>query len=285
MVNEFEVFKNNIRTVAKQEFNPLNSLIGTIVNYTSDMKYCDVEVRMKGGVHTFTNIPAHGYPVEGSSGVIHFHDGNINMPFCDCEYRMNPPDDILIESLTAHCYNWLDNGDFSFGAEGFTSEKGKDKIELFDDYFTNNGQGCVLPNIGSFIEFEVDLSECQTKYFKFQCFYRGLNYIKVECYNTKTGEVIQNLPKTMAHDYKIWASEYGRFGWSYNKEVYQYVTDELTLNKNIKIRLTNIKNEEISDNKFNSMMVDGLLVYSENGDNKYHNSRNDVIRSHNLNTQ
>ncbi|RAP49737.1 MAG: hypothetical protein BZ138_07260 [Methanosphaera sp. rholeuAM270] len=296
MVDEFELFKRNIRSITSMDFNTSHSLIGTIVNYTPDMRFCDVEVEMKGGRHTFANIPAHGYPVKGSSAIIHFHDGHPEQPFCDCEYRMNPPDDVIMESLTTHCYNWVDNGDFYYGTEGFTGENGSEGIVLTDDCYTSKGKGCVLPENGSFIEFEVDLTACRTKYFKFQCFYRGLDWLKVECYNTDTNEIIQNLPYTMARDYKIWTSPFGRFKWAYNKETYPFLTKETTLNEHILMRLTNYKTpdniksytrensqgelEEVTPP--HSVEVDGLLVYSENGDTKYYNSENDMIQYHDL---
>lgn len=296
MTNEYDIFQKNIRSIVSQDFNTAHSLIGTIVNYTSDMKYCDVEVRMKGGVHTFANVPAHGYPVKGSSGVIHFHDGHLQQPFCDCEYRMNPPDKILKECVTSNCFNWVNNGDFTFGTEGFTGENGTEGIVLHEDCFTDSGKGCVLEKEGSYIEFNVDLSECKTRYFKFQCYYRGLNYLKIECFDTSdNNRVIQNLPETMSHDYKLWSSPYGRFKWAYNKETYPFINEDLTLNNKIKIRITNTKNpnnnseltitEEdgsISTRQFNTMQVDGLLVFSENGDTSYYKSQEDMLKLHKL---
>lgn len=288
MSDEFEAFKRNIKAITSSELNSTHSLIGTIVDYTDDMKYCDVKVRMKGGVHTFGNVPAHGFPVVGSSGVIHFHDGNIEQPFCDCEYRLNPPDEYVVKDITKYCYNWLDNGDFRFGGEGYTSENGKGNIQLYDEGYTSQGKGCILNEIGSYIEFHVDLSECKTKYFKFQCFYRGLDYLRVECYNEDTGVVIQNLPTTLAHDYKIWTSSLGRFKWAYNKEVYPFVNqDEMTLNEHVVIRLSCVEgqsNNLIAERRYQGVEVDGLLVYSENGDNKYYPSRNDMLKQYNLNT-
>lgn len=297
MTDEFELFKKNIRSITSQDFNKAFSLIGKIVNHTSDMKYCDVEVRMKGGVHTFANVPAHGCPVEGSSGVIHFHDGYLQQPFCDCEYRLNPPEDVYKESLIARCFNWVDNGDFYYGTTGFTGENGDGKIELVEDSFTWRGKSCVLPEEGSFIEFPVDLSECKTKYFKFQCFYRGNNHLKVECYNTDTDKIIQTLPETIGQDYMIWVSSSGRFNWTYNKEVYPFIVDvdKDILNTHIKIRLTNYANPDndknitvYSDGEIVEMptphgvSVDGLLVFSENGDKHYYNSKNDVLKYHNM---
>lgn len=294
MSEEYELFQRNIRNIVSQDFNRAHSLIGTIVNYTSDMKYCDVEVRMKGGVQTFTNVPAHGYPVKGSSGVIHFHDGYLEQPFCDCEYRMNPPDDIIREKVTSRCFNYLDNGDFSFGTDGYTGENGKEGIVLHDDCFTTNGKGCLLQEEGAYIEFEVNLSECKSRYFKFQCYYRGLNYLKVECSNTEYGNIIQNLPETMAYDYKLWSSPFGRYKWAFNKETYPFIREDLTLNQKIKIRLTNVNNPDNEgliipqedgseiERKFSTMEVDGLLVFSENGDTKYYNSENDMLKLHKL---
>lgn len=286
MSDEFDTFKKNIKAITSTEFNSAHSLIGKIVGYTDDMRYCDVEVIMKGGKHTFGNVPAHGFPVMGSSAIIHFHDGNIQQPFCDCEYRLNPPDEYIVMDVTKSCYNWHNNGDFMFGTEGYTSQNGTDSIVLHDEGYTSSGKGCVLTDVGSYIEFKVDISECKAKYFKFQCFYRGLDYLKVECYNADTMKVIQNLPETMAHDYKIWTSSFGRFKWAYNKEVYKFVNDDMTLNKHILIRLTCEKGKsgEISTERFSphGVEVDGLLVYSENGDNKYYHSEQDMLKLHKI---
>lgn len=289
MVNEFEQLKENIKGITRQEFNRAHSLIGTIIDYTPDMKYCDIKVRMKGGEHVFPRVPAHGFPVKGSSAIIHFHDGHLEQPFCDCEYRMNPPDETLREMYTTKCFNWVNNGDFYFGSEGFRSENGNE-VALYDEGYTSKGKGCTINGNGSFIEFNVDLSECETKYFKFQCFYRGLDYLKVECYNTDTNKVIQNVPIALAEDYKIWSSPLGRFNWAYNKEVYPYGNPDNTLNDHILIRLTTLYNEKNYPNRPNAgagqvphgVMVDGLLVYSENGDTHYYNSKQDMLKYHNL---
>lgn len=288
MGDEFETFKRTIQCINSEQFSPAYSLVGKIVGYTPNMQYCDVEVDMRGGRHTFSKIPAHGYPVVGSTGIIHFHNGNLEQPVCDCAYRLNPPEETLREEVTDSCWNWLDNGNFMFKWEGYTKGPTSDSVELIEDGYTSDFPSCVLKEYGSYIEKEVDVSRCNTKYFKFQFVYRGNGILQVECFNADTGDAIITQPEDIGHEYKLWTSPFGRFKWSYNKEVYKHVNDDGTKNDKIKVRITNVSSTEdrINDgetvNTQIPMNVDALLVFSENGGTKFYNSETDMLKFHDL---
>ena len=290
MTDEFDVFKRTIQSLNSEQFNTANSLVGKIVGNTPNMQYCDVEVDINGGRHTFVNIPAHGYPVIGSSGIIHFHNGNFQQPVCDCAYRMNPPEENVRSMITGSCWNWLNNGNFLFNLDGHTVGPLESSVELYEDGYTSDGLALSLKDYGSYIETNVDISRCTSKYFKFQCIYRGCGILRVECHNSDTGEVIQNVPDDIGHDYKLWNSPQGRFGWVYNKEVYNRVNSDETVNEHITIRITNVSPEEerIIEGKITKtipiMGVDALLVFSENGGKKFYNSEEDMLKHYNLMT-
>lgn len=305
MTDEFELLKNNIKSITSQEFNTSFPLCGKIVGNTENYEYCDVEVEMKGGRYTFRNVPAHGFPVPGTSGIIHFHNGNLEQPVCDCAYRLNPSDKVLKEYYTTDCYNWANNGDFTFGKQDYTEDS---KFDLVPESNTMGGtQCCRLTQEGDSISFKVNMKKCTTEYFKFQCYYMGNNALKIECYDTDTQEKIQTLPYTLSSDYKIWTSPFGRNGWAYNKEVYPYLTqDHSKTHENIMITITNYSLEdtpimEYNDETFGddgnsisekeksktvkaptSMLIDGILVYSECEDMNYYRSETDALRINNL---
>ena len=290
MTDEFDRFKKTIQSITTGQFNTANSLVGKIVDYTPNMQYCNVEVDINGGRHTFVNIPAHGYPVKGSSCIIHFHNGNIEQPVCDCAYRMNPPDSVIREEIVDSCFNYHNNGDFLYGLEGYTVGPDKDSVTLYNETFTDMGQSCVLQHFGSYLEFTVDISQCTSKYFKFQCVYRGLGQLRVECHNAETGDVIQNVPEDIGQDYKIWTTSLGRFRWAYNKEVYKRVNyDEDIVNTSVKFKVSNYSEKDTEhyvDGELiktpTAMSVDGLLVFDENGGTNYFNSEKDMLRYHKI---
>ncbi len=285
MSDEFDLFKKNIQAITEQNFNTNNSLIGNIVDYNPNMEYCDVEVELNGGKFTFTNVPAHGFPVKGSSAIIHFHNGNLEQPVCDCAYRLNPPNHTLKEYYTNDCFNWCNNGDFQQDKKGFQGTY----TLIPESYLPGGTQSAMLAKEGDYLEFKAYIGKCTTEYFKFQCYYKGQNKLIIECFDEDTGEIIQNLPYTMSFPYKIWDSPYGRYNWAYNKEVYPYLTRDGITHNNIRIRITNFDdtNETMTYNGEtistpSAMLLDGLLVYSECDDQNYYNSEQDMITLHNL---
>lgn len=291
MTDEYKQFKNNIRSIASQEVNTAYPLVGKIVNYSSSMEFCDVEVTVAGQKRTYPNVPAHGFPVIGSSGIIHFHNGNLEQPVCDCAYRMSPPNETLNEYYTFQCNNWLDNGNFFNGTEGYNTSEGLEEPTLYEgENITKSGTSCQLAKQGDILEIDVDISECTSTYFKFQCNYMGAGTLKIECMDNDTGKIIPNMPYTIGGDYKIWHNPHGRFGWSYNKEVYPRVSEDGEVHKNIKIRITNYSDdlediESATGNTYkapHSMLIDGLLVYEENPDKKYYPSVNDRKKIYSL---
>ena len=304
MTNEFDIFKNNIKDITRQEFNTNFPLCGKIIGNTPNYEYCDVEVETHSGKYTFTNVPAHGFPVPGTSGIIHFHNGNIEQPVCDCAYRLNPSTEVLKEYYTSECFNWHNNGDFSYDKDGYNDDS---TFELIKESYTLGGDQCaILRKYGDTLSFDCDMSQCTTEYFKFQCYYKGAGQLKIECHDKDTGEIIKNLPYTLSFDYKIWTSPFGRYGWAYNKEVYPYLSqDHSTTHENITITITNdsteteeltFNNETFDENGYItgeeqeprtvkapiSMLVDGLLVYSESAAMDFYPSSTDCIKSYSL---
>ena len=295
MVDEFKQFERSIRSITSQDYNTAYPLVGKIIGYSSSMEFCDVEVRINEESKVYANVPAHGFPVVGSTGIIHFHNGNLEQPVCDCAYRLNPPNTTLSEYYTNECYNWLNNGNFQRGSYGFNVAKGLDKIEIYEgSNITGSMKSCILREQGDMLEVDVDISECEGDYFKFQCNYRGEGTLKIECMDNDTKMIIPTMPYTIGCDYRIWSSPKGRFNWVFNKEAYPRVTLDDIIHENIKIRITNLSDNistmTVPDGQgghkevpaFHAMMLDGLLVYEENGDRKYYPSVEDQKTKYSL---
>lgn len=294
MTDEYKQLVQNIRNITSQDFNTAYPLIGKIINYSSSMEFCDVEVNINGVKRLYPNVPAHGFPVIGSSAIIHFHNGNLEQPVCDCAYRLNPPNETLLEYYTSNCNNYLNNGNFRRGNTGFNTQEGLKPIEIYETFnITKSNKCCLLAEQGDMLEVDVDISKCTTDYFKFQCNYMGDGTLKIECLDNDTQELILTMPYTIGYFYKIWHNPKGRFGWSYNKEVYPRVDLNGHIHKNIKIRITN-HSEDIETMSLttsgkleevkapHSMLLDGLLVYEENADKKYYPSETDQKKVHSI---
>lgn len=256
--------------------------IGVIVNITST-KYADINVEGRG---LLRDVPCHGIPEIGDSAIIHFIEGNYDMPVADCPKRLPPTSETLQKYYSEECLNFLDNGTFDKGTANFSGNFEIIKDESFNE---SNENACLLSENGKYIETIVDITDINATEFKFQCVYKGAGYIRVECFDNETNNIIQTLPYNLRKDNVIWENEYGREGWSYNKEVYP-VTEDETKHKKIRIRLTNITESEeitIEDDDGEpltrsspiAMIIDQLLVYNENGDSDYHHSVSDVLES------
>lgn len=276
MVDQFNKFYKGLQRTIQRELKVAYPQIGVIVDVSPNREFCSVET--ENGV--INNIPAHGMPVIGDSAVIHFVNGNYEQPLCDCARRMPTPTSELEEMYTSQCLNYHNNGDFSKGTEGYVLNDDSTP-ELFED--TDNpsesGQVCLL-NLNDELSFEVDISSCETEYFKFQCCYQGNSYLAVGCQNAETNETIKPLPLSLEKEYSIWESPYGRFGWAFNKEAYTKGDTE-----KIKISLKNINKEKIPQMYVagnyvdvpTTLSIDALLVYDENGDTQYYNSVKDLL--------
>lgn len=263
-------------TFIENQQNHNYPLIGVITYATSNYQYCDIRT----DTGTFKDVPAHGLPVVGDSAIIHFINGNSNMPVADCARRLPASTETVNGVYSSECFNYLDNGDFHLAS--IDSMTGNFELILGESYTLSSEYSCILREQDDYIEVTVDISNCSTDYFKFQCVYMGNGSLKVECFDTDTGSIIQNLPYTCSYDYKIWTNPYGRNAYSYNKEVYPRQEDDITHN-HITIRITNNTTPQqtrIGDTIQevpHAMLLDALLVYDENGDKEYYNSVNDVI--------
>ena len=232
MANEFDKFHKEMRKMIQSEMRVTYPIIGVIVDVSPNREYCNVET--DDGV--ITNIPAHGMPVIGDSAIIHFINGNYEQPVVDCARRLPASDSEILDMYQSQCFNYHDNGDFSFKKEGYEGD-----FTLWEgesDDATENGVCCKLEE-GQHISFTVDVSNCKIDVFKFQAMYRGISYLIIKAEDEETGEIIQTLPVNIAKDNAVWASEYGRYNWVYNKEAYL-----LENHKKVKFTITNMDDRE-----------------------------------------
>ena len=278
MPNEFDAFYRELRHTIQSEISVAYPIIGVIVETTPNKEYCNVET--DNGI--IANIPAHGIPVVGDSAIIHFINGNYEQPVCDCARRMPPPEEALTELYTSQCFNYLNNGDFHNDSKGYTLNE-KYEIPIFEgDSVTGNNKSGILQE-NDHVTIDCDISECDSDYFKFQCCFQGNSNLMVGVEDAETNELIPPLPLTLNKDVSLWTNNNGRFGWVFNKEA--YIRDDI---EKIRINLMNYRTEktkkinvgeEIMDEP-TSIIIDGLLVYDENGDTSYYNSVQDELDTH-----
>lgn len=276
MVDQFNNFYRGLQRTIQKELKVAYPQIGVIVDVSPNREFCSVET--DNGV--ITNIPAHGMPVLGDSAVIHFVNGNYEQPVCDCARRMPTPTSELEEMYQSQCFNYHDNGDFHNGSKGYVlNDTSVPEIFEEDDNPSQSGKICLL-HLNDELSFEVDISKCETDYFKFQCCYQGNGYLVVACQDADTDEIIKPLPLALDKEFSIWENSRGRFGWSFNKEAYTRGDTS-----KIRISLKNINEEKIPqmyvEGRYvdipTTMSIDALLVYDENGDTNFYNSVNDLI--------
>lgn len=251
-----------------QELGP-PILLGYITAVSGNRKFANVQITAGSASGELTEIPCKGFPVVGDTVTVLFIGNSYEQAVCDCPRSLPIPGEDLLDFYSNQCYNYLDNGDFQNKEKGFTGD-----FEIItDDSYTDTEYACILQESGKNISFTVDISSCTSDYFKFQMYYKGLGRLEITCQDTDTNKLIQTMPINIGYTTKTWLAT-SRWVWNYNKEVYPLVS-EGTQHKNIKITIKNTGKED-DDNKFIAMLLDGLLVYDENGDEQYHNSIKDV---------
>ena len=276
MYDEFDSFYRELRHTIQSEINVSYPLIGVIVETTQNKEYCSVET--DNGI--IANIPAHGLPVVGDSAIIHFINGNYEQPVCDCARRL-PADDTTLEELyTSQCFNYLNNGDFEKDSEGYILNQDY-PIPIYEgDSVTGNNKSGILKE-NEHVYIECDISQCTTDYFKFQCSFQGNSDLMVGVEDAETNEIIPPLPLTLEKEVSLWTNPNGRFGWAFNKEAYTRNDTE-----KIRVNLMNTKTQKtrqiqiggVPTDEPTTLLIDGLLVYDENGDTSYYNSVKDVMK-------
>ena len=276
--DEFENFYRELNHTIERHQKVTYPLIGVINKVSANGDYADVKT--ESGV--ISNIPAHGFPVIGDTAIIHFINGNVEQPVCDCARRLSPTQEEVITNLSSQCLNYLSNGDFNQRGEGFS---GTFTI-LEEKGYVQTGDYCCSLEDGEYIEFTCDISQCKTKYFKFQAQHRGQGAIRIECFDAETGETVTPQPERLSKEYNLWISENGRFGWVFNKET--YLKESLT---KVRFKITNVSTqvfEKIPTMRMGEEFVqiplavslDGLLVYDENGDPTYYWNEDDLTTNY-----
>ena len=282
---------NPITTFTKQMTQLINESTTTtlpplmgIITTAHSQYYADIHIE---GIGTYTNVPCHGIPVVGDTAVIHFIEGKEELKYADCARRLAITEEELpyIFPETNECYNYLQNGDFRNGA---TNYEGNFQIIQNDAYITenNNNNSCILEtstgDTPNYIQQKVNIASCTSEYFKFQCYYKGVGTIQIQCIDTKTQALIPTQPTHNSHTTKTWKTDLGRFQWAYNKEVYSTIRDDGTRIEEILIKIVNnteveltIQDEEIITLP-HAMTLDGLLVYDEGGSKEYYPNIKDV---------
>ncbi|WP_455644828.1 hypothetical protein [Methanosphaera sp.] len=260
-----------------QELSP-PILVGYIVAVSDDRRYCNVHITAGAAEGELTELPCKGFPVIGDTVTVLFIGNSYENGIVDCPRALPIPEEDLISYYSSGCYNYLDNGDFTNKENGFTGD-----FSIFegDSYTSTNEYSCQLTENGKKIIAKVDLTNCNSDYFKFQCYYKGMGTLNIYCYDTDTKEVIKTLPYSLSSTSKNWISEGGRFTWNFNKETYPRVENDGTIHEHVTIVITNVSDEEETSDEivFTSMLLDGLLVYDENSNEQYYSSVNDVMEN------
>lgn len=278
MVDVFRRFTDELAefVVGAGVVNPA-PLVGFVVSVSSDLRFCSV--RFDGGV--LVDVPCHGLPVVGDSVIVHFVGGNYEQPVADCARRLPAGDSVLEEFYSRECFNFLSNGDFSSGLDGF-SVSGCSLVG--GESYTESGVSLCLDSVGSSVSFRVSLPDDVSDFFKFQCVYRGEGRLRVECRCVDSGELLCNVPLNMASSYKVWTSEAcSRWSWVYNKVVFDSHDVSGDVLGELEFTLSNVtvvEREYVDSVCYETrpaMLLDALLVYNEDNDRSYYKSLEDVL--------
>lgn len=258
-----------------QELNP-PIIIGYITSVSGNRKFADVQITAGSATGVLSSVPCKGFPVVGDTVTVLFIGNNYEQAICDCPRSLPIPEEDLREYYSGQCYNYLDNGNFANKSKRFTGD-----FEIYEgESFTeDNEYSCLLSECDKNLIFTVDISNCTSDYFKFQMNYKGLGQLNIVCKDTDTNKLIPTLPVNMSHTSKTWIGT-NRWLWNYNKEVYPRKSEE-TIHKHIQFTITNTSKKVTdtsinNENRYVAMLLDCLLVYDENGDEKYYNSLKDV---------
>ena len=253
-------------TQAIQTNNP-PPVMGYILHTTGHRRYADIQlVTSSNGI--MDGVQCLGVPVEGDSVLVVFPEGNYEQAIAICPRGLPVPDDILTEYYTNECFNYLDNGDFHNQGEGYDGEF---NIITGEPGTTTSDYSCQLEPGNTIIK-NVDITKCNSDYFKFQCYYRGQGQLQIICKDTDTGQIIQTLPYSMRYNSKTWITHGSRWAYVYNRETYPRIEDYT--HKHVSIEITNTTPEEAM---FSTMLIDGLVVFDENTDKTYYPSINDKM--------
>lgn len=248
--------------------------IGYITNTNANRRYAEIQLTTDGE-GKLSQIPCIGIPYIGDTVTIIYINGNYEQPIALCPRSLPLPQEALEDYYTQETYNYLDNGDFHNDDEGFYGEY---TLEDEETPLDSNSQSVILES-GNQIIFTVDLTQCESKYYKFQCYYRGLGEITIHCKDTDTDETIATMPYSLRADTAIWTCN-SRWSWSWNKETYPIIDTDNTIHNNVTFTITNTAPPPDTDQEHptpSAMMMSALLVYDENNDKNFYNSVNDKL--------
>lgn len=252
------------RTVQTQNPPPI---MGYILHASNHHRNADIQLTdNSGGI--MNDVPCLGIPVEGDSVLIVFPEGNFEQAIAICPRALPLPETAIQDYHTQNCFNYVDNGDFHNQGEGYDGEF----TIIEDESCTSTSNYACLLEVGQTIRKQVDITNCNSQYFKFQCYYRGAGTLDIHCFDTDTLETIQTLPYSMRYDHKTWLTNGSRWNYVYNKETYPRIEENNT-HEHITIEISN--NTETQQQESTAMLIDGLLVFEENSDQTYYTSIND----------
>ncbi|RAP44344.1 MAG: hypothetical protein BZ136_08950 [Methanosphaera sp. rholeuAM74] len=252
-----------------QTTNPA-PIMGYILRTTNHHRNADIQLTTAGG-GIMDAVQCLGIPVIGDSVIIVFPEGNYEQAIAICPRGLPVPEEAIKDYYTYNCFNYLNNGDFHKQAEGYTGEF----TIIEGESCTNTSNYACQLEAGQTIIKEVDLSQCNKEYFKFQAYYRGIGTIQIHVYDTNTNETIETLPYSMRYPTKTWTTKGNRWIYLYNKETYPRIEGN-NVHENITIEITN--NTSITEEDLpSSMLIDGLLVFEENSDQSYYHSVQDQM--------
>lgn len=248
--------------------------IGYITNTNANRRYAEIQLTTDG-MGKLSNIPCIGIPVIGDTVTIIYIKGNYEQPIALCPRSLPVPEEVIQDYYTKEAFNYLDNGDFHNKGAGYVGEFTIDEETPLENTNTNS----IILEPEQQIQFQVNLNPCNSTYFKFQCYYRGMGELTIHLQDTETEETINTLPYSLQAETAIWTSNGGRWAWSWNKETYPLTDNNSKKHNNITFTITNTTTSPEDEELFNptAMMISALLVYDENNDKNYYNSLNDKL--------
>lgn len=248
--------------------------IGYITNTRGHRRYADIKLS-NNTQGTLTNILCWGIPEIGDTAIIIYLQGHYEQAIALCPRQQPATTEALEDYHTLYSLNYLHNGDtHNTDDPTLTGEYTIITTETATQTSTNS----ILLQRGQSITKTVDISECQSDNWKFQCYYRGTGTLGIHVEDTDTQKTIQTLPWSMRYNTTTWKTHGNRFAWVWNKETYPRKEQDGTTHKHIAITITNNTTDEDTDEFTQAvMLVDGLLVYDENNDKKYYYSKQDHL--------
>ncbi|PAV08109.1 hypothetical protein [Methanosphaera cuniculi] len=226
--------------------------IGTITEVSDYMNYCTIT----WDEGTLTRVPCHGLPKVGTTAIITFINGNYQQPCAICDPKNILDEELVDEYRMVKCFNYHNNGDFTFNKTGYT---GNFTITDKESYTDVKGR-CAKLEPNQTLTFQCDLRNIidEMDVWDLRAFYKGFSKLQIRVKDLEYNEYLHNRP-TPGYDTMYWQCMSSK--WYQNKEIF-------VGNANAEITFKNVGDK--------TMWIDGIVVYENSSDTEYYHSRGDI---------